>query len=153
MLTCCFHRVGSICRCYDHINRSCSCRTHSIDHRRVRRSAPFHSIETCARLALRDCLWMFFAYKKMLGRTETRTRDRMYCQTIRTVRDISRNDRARIATYSLRTPTDRQTDLGRIIVEMMIKEGQLFQTSDVIYSLMAKFTCDGHWNDYMWLLT
>ena len=24
----------------------------------------------------------------MLGRTETRTRDRMYCQTIRTVRDI-----------------------------------------------------------------
>ena len=51
---------------------------------------------------------MFFAYKKMLGRTETRTRDRMYCQMIRTVRDISRDDRARIATCSLRTPTDRQ---------------------------------------------
>ena len=50
---------------------------------------------------------MFFAYKKMLGRTEMRTRDRMYCQTIRTVRDISRDDRARIATCSLRTPTDR----------------------------------------------
>ena len=31
----------------------------------------------------------------------------MYCQTIRTVWDISRDDRARIATYSLRTPTDR----------------------------------------------
>ena len=31
----------------------------------------------------------------------------MYCQTIRTVRDISRDDRAIIATYSLRTPTDR----------------------------------------------
>ena len=46
----------------------------------------------------------------MLGRTETRTRDRMYCQTIRTVRDISRDDRARIATCCLRTPTDRQTD-------------------------------------------
>ena len=42
----------------------------------------------------------------MLGRTETRTRDRMYCETIRTVRDISRDDRARIATCSLRTPTD-----------------------------------------------
>ena len=41
---------------------------------------------------------MFFAYKKLLGRTETRTRDRMYCQTIRTVRYISRDDRARIAT-------------------------------------------------------
>ena len=47
----------------------------------------------------------------MLGRTETRTRDRMYCQTIRTVRDISRDDRARIATCRLRTPTDRQTDI------------------------------------------
>ena len=38
-----------------------------------------------------------------------RTRDRKYCQTIRSVRDISRDDRARIATSSLRTPTDRQT--------------------------------------------
>ena len=36
-----------------------------------------------------------------------RTRDRMYCQTIRTVRDISRDDRATIATCRLRTPTDR----------------------------------------------
>ena len=29
--------------------------------------------------------WMFFASKKLLGRTKTRTRDRMYCQSIRTV--------------------------------------------------------------------
>ena len=43
----------------------------------------------------------------MLGRTEMRTRDRMYCQTIRSVWDISRGDRARIATCSLRTSTDR----------------------------------------------
>ena len=43
-----------------------------------------------------------FAYKKMLGRIETRTCDRI--NTIRTVRDISRGDRARIATCSL---TDR----------------------------------------------
>ena len=49
----------------------------------------------------------------MLGRTETRTRDRMYCQTIRTVRDISRDNRARIATCSFAN-TDRQTYL-RII--------------------------------------
>ena len=48
----------------------------------------------------------FFCVYKMLGRTETRTRDRMYCRTIRTVRDISRDNRARIATCSLRTPTD-----------------------------------------------
>ena len=46
----------------------------------------------------------------MLGRTETRTHDRMYCQTIRTVRYISRDDRAIIATCSLRTPTDRLKD-------------------------------------------
>ena len=29
--------------------------------------------------------WVFFAYKKMLGRTDTRTGERMYCQTIRTI--------------------------------------------------------------------
>ena len=51
--------------------------------------------------------WKYFAYKKkLLGRTETRTRDRIFCQTMRTVRDISRDDRARIATCSLRTLTD-----------------------------------------------
>ena len=55
---------------------------------------------------------IFFAYKKKLGRIETRTRDRIYCQTIRTVRDISRDNRARIATCSLRTPTE----IRRIIV-------------------------------------
>ena len=49
----------------------------------------------------------FSRITKLLGRTETRTRDRMYCQTIRIVRDISRDDRARIPTCSLRP--DRQT--------------------------------------------
>ena len=44
-------------------------------------------------------------YKKM--KIETRTRDRIYCQKIRTVRDISRDDRARHATCSLQTPTDK----------------------------------------------
>ena len=48
-----------------------------------------------------------FAYEKMLGQTETRTRDRMYLGRIRSVRDISQDDRARIATCSLRTPTDK----------------------------------------------
>ena len=52
----------------------------------------------------------FSRIKKMLGRTEMRTRDKMYCQTIRSVWDISRGDRARIATCSLRTSPDRQTD-------------------------------------------
>ena len=49
----------------------------------------------------------FSRIKKKLGRTEMRTRDRMYCQTIRSVWDISRGNGARIATCSLRTSTDR----------------------------------------------
>ena len=49
----------------------------------------------------------FSCIKKMLGRAETRTRDRMYCQMIRTVKDNFRDDRAIIVTCSLRTPTDR----------------------------------------------
>ena len=53
----------------------------------------------------------FFAYiQKILGRTETRTRDRICFQTIRSVRDIYRDDRARIATCTLRTPTDRHKE-------------------------------------------
>ena len=53
-----------------------------------------HSTDTCARLGLRDSFWVFFTYiKKLLGRTETRTRDRMDCQSIRIVWDISRVDR------------------------------------------------------------
>ena len=51
-------------------------------------------------------VWGFFAHKIILGRTETRTRDRMYLGRIRSVRDISRGDSARIATSRLRTPTD-----------------------------------------------
>ena len=54
----------------------------------------------------------FSCIKKLLGRSETRTHERMYCQSIRTVRDISRDNQARIATCSLLTATD----LRRIIV-------------------------------------
>ena len=70
---------------------------------RIVRAPLVHSTAKCAKVGLRDGLGMFFAYKKILGRT----RDRMYYQTIRTVRDISRDDKARITTCSLRTPTDR----------------------------------------------
>ena len=42
----------------------CACRTRSTDHQRVQRYAPFHSTAICARLGIRDSLWMFFAYKK-----------------------------------------------------------------------------------------
>ena len=54
--------------------------------------------------------WMFFVDKTLLGRTETRTCDRMCFQTILKVRDISRDDRARIATCRLRTPTNYSID-------------------------------------------
>ena len=49
----------------------------------------------------------FSRIKKLLGRIETRTLDRMYLGRMRSVGDISRDDRARIATCSLRTPTYR----------------------------------------------
>ena len=60
------------------------------------------------RRGIRNRFGCFSRIQKMLGLIETRTRDRIYCQTIRTVRDISRDDRARIATCSLRTPSDRE---------------------------------------------
>ena len=47
-----------------------------------------------------------FRVYKLLGRTETRTRDRICSQSIRTVSDIFRDDRAIIATWSLLTCTD-----------------------------------------------
>ena len=61
---------------------------------------------------------MFFAYTKLLGRTETRTRDRICFQTIRTVRDISRDDRATIATCC--TPTDLKENIYSIDVGLQV---------------------------------
>ena len=57
-------------------------------------------------------LVFFSRIKQSVGRTETRTRDRIYFQTIRSVWDISRGDRGIIATCSLRTTRD----LRQIIV-------------------------------------
>ena len=68
---------------------------------------PVHSTVKYAKVGFCGSLLLFFAHKKLLGRTETRTLDRMYLGSIRSVRYISRDDRARIATCSLRTPTDR----------------------------------------------
>ena len=49
-------------------------------------------------------LGVFRVYIFFLGRIETRTRDRLCFQSIWTVWDISRDDRARIATCSLLIP-------------------------------------------------
>ena len=66
----------------------------------------------------------FSRIKNCLGRTETQTRDRMYCKTIRTVIDISRDDRARIATCSLRTPTENYSiDEGIIVTRPLLYQG------------------------------
>ena len=95
--------------------RSGSCGSDVAGHSTVMALLPVplvHSTATCPRVGIRDSLNMFFADTKMLGRTETRTRDSMHCQTIQTVRDISWVDRAIIATCSLRTPTE----IRRIIV-------------------------------------
>ena len=51
----------------------------------------------------------FSAYKKILGRIETRTRDKKYLGWMRSVWDISRDDWSRIANCILRTWPDRQT--------------------------------------------
>ena len=57
---------------------------------------------------LRSFFFGFSAIKDRRGRTEMRTmRERKERQLIRTVRDISRDDRARIPTCRLRTATDR----------------------------------------------
>ena len=80
------------------MNHDCSYRRHwfyLIDHSHGRRG-------------IRYSFGCFSRIQKMLERIETRTRDRIYSQTIRTVRDFSRDDRARITTCGLRTPTDRQ---------------------------------------------
>ena len=82
----------------------------------------FIQINTCEGDPASRGFVCFSRIKKLLGRTETRTCDRMYCQTIRTVWDISRDDRARIATCSLLTSTDRfkenySIDLGNIEIQ------------------------------------
>ena len=80
------------------------------NHDRTYRRHWFYSIEhSRGRRGIRYSFGCFSRIKKMLGRIETRNRDRIYCQTIRTDSDIYRDDRAIIATCSLRTPTDRQT--------------------------------------------
>ena len=50
-----------------------------------------HSITLARSTRFREFL-VFFAYKKLLGRTETRTRERNCFQSIRTVSDISRDE-------------------------------------------------------------
>ena len=63
-------------------------------------------ITTCTGDPITPIFWMFFVYKKMLDRTEMRSRDRICFQPIRTVSDISREDRARIVNCE-RRQTDR----------------------------------------------
>ena len=84
---------------------------------RNRRYAPFRRStrlfiqQTLARDSVFVIVLGVRCIKKLLGRTETRTRERKCFRSIRTVWDISRDDRARILTCSLRTATD----LRRII--------------------------------------
>ena len=99
------HRFGSNFRRYDRCCcRSC-CRWRSIDRdRRIQQTLALDSVFAIAFVC-------FSRIKKLLGQTVTRTCERMECQSIRTVSDISRDDQARIATCSWLTATD----LRRII--------------------------------------
>ena len=86
-------RFGSIFRRYDRCCcRSC-CRWRSIDRdRRIQ--------QTLARNSVFAIVFVCFSgIKKCLGRTETRIRERMYYQSIRTVWYISLHNRAKAATY------------------------------------------------------
>ena len=67
----------------------------------------FIQIKSRGRLSIRDSFGCFSHIKKIRGRTETPTRDRMDCHLIRTVWDISLDDWARIGTCSLLASTDR----------------------------------------------
>ena len=120
----------------------CACRTRSTDHQRVQRYAPFHSTDNSATVGIRDSLWMFFSYKKMLGRSETRTRERKYLGRIRSVWDISRGDRARIATCSLQTSTDRfkaNYSIDSIIVVSLMYTYKLLALNSILfYSIVER---------------
>ena len=90
------------------LNKFNSIQFNSMNHDRSYRRHWFYSIyHSRGRRGIRYSFGCFSSIKNILCRIETRTRDRIYCQTIRTVRDISRDDRARITTCSLRTPTYR----------------------------------------------
>ena len=122
-----FHRFGAICR---HDGRCCR---RSACHRSDRLmaidrpwpaliNAPFRRVArwfiqlTLARdLIFAKVFECFYAYKKMLGRTEMRTRERKEWQSIRTVWDISRDDRARIASCTA-VCEHLQTYLRRMVV-------------------------------------
>ena len=89
--------VTTLC-CRRSVN-CCSSWSVAMNHDRSYRRHWFYSIDhSRGRRGIRYSFGCFSRMKKMLGRIETRTRDRIYCQTIRAVRDISRDDRARIAT-------------------------------------------------------
>ena len=90
------------------INRSCVLAGHGRSITSESSVTPLFIQQTIERRPAFAKVYVSFSrIKKKIGRIETRTRDRIYCQTIRRVRDISRDDRARIATCSLRTLTDR----------------------------------------------
>ena len=78
----------------------------------------------------------FSRIKKMLGRTEMRTRERKYLGRIRSVWDISRGDRARIATCSLRTSTDRQT-WGKLWYRYL----WLIRNTDILWKISTRVLC------------
>ena len=107
VLTCCFRRVAQSVGAMT-IKRSCVLAGHGRPITSESSVTPLFIQQTIQRRSAFAIVYGCFSrIKKMLGRTETRTRERKYLGRIRSVWDISRGDRARIATCSLRTLTDR----------------------------------------------
>ena len=81
---------------------------------------------------------LFSHITKLLGRTETRTRDGMDCQSIRTVWDISLEYGARIATCSLLTATDIfKTNYSIDYARLAIPRTKLFSHASRMCTLMC----------------
>ena len=89
------------------INRGCSYRR--LGFRRFDGSLGHWIEHSCVDSVFAIVFGCFSPITILLGQTEMRTRGRKAWQSIRTVWDISQDDRARIATTSLRMLTDKQT--------------------------------------------
>ena len=80
----------------------------------------------------------------MLGRTETRTRDRMYCQTIGTVRDISPRRSSNNCDLQFAN-TDRFKDNYSIDVRILF--GFLALPIHCFKEMVAKMNCSMDFQD------
>ena len=88
-------------------------------------------------------LGCFSTINNVLGRTEMRTRERKECQSIRTVWDIFQDDRARVATCSLRKATARIKD--NYAINTRHRDHKKLKRSQVPTPVLAGYTNCSSW--------